>query len=96
LPFRPNNKPKAKAIPVNDIRRNRWPPPGFRTRKADSLDSIDWLALWALSIGLSAIFIAALAFFRANDPRGASYVLFGAAAIIALVLATTSAADRSG
>jgi hypothetical protein len=51
--------------------------------------------LWALSIGLSALLMAGLAFFSANDPHGASCILAGAAAIIAAVLGFSRAPGNS-
>ena len=47
---------------------------------------IDWLALWAISLGVCAIVMAATAFFAAADKIGAVFILVGAAALIALVL----------
>ncbi len=52
----------------------------------DSVESIDWLALWAISLGLCAVVIAAIAFFSAADQAGAAMVLVGTAALIALIL----------
>jgi hypothetical protein len=51
-----------------------------------SVESIDWLALWAISLGLCAVVIAAIAFFSAADKTGAAMVLVGTAALIALIL----------
>lgn len=48
--------------------------------------AVDWLALWALSIGFAAAFMAAVVYFTAGDQIGAALVLFGAAAIIGLAL----------
>jgi hypothetical protein len=47
---------------------------------------IDWLALWAISLGVCAIVMAATAFFAAADKIGTVFILVGAAALIALVL----------
>jgi hypothetical protein len=46
----------------------------------------DWLAVWALSMGVSAAFIAAIAYFSAGDRIGAAWVLLGGAILIAVVL----------
>jgi hypothetical protein len=67
-------RPRAKAI-----RREH-----AETERAET--SIDWLALWAISIGISAAVIAAIAYFSAADRTGAAMVLAGAAALIAIVL----------
>lgn len=48
--------------------------------------AVDWLSLWALSIGFAAAFMAAVVYFTAGDQLGAALVLFGAAAIIAAAL----------
>lgn len=48
--------------------------------------SVDWLAVWALSLAASAILIAALVYFGVGDATGAAWVLFGAAAIIAIAM----------
>ena len=49
---------------------------------------IDWLAVWAISLGVCAIVMAATAFFAAADKIGTVFILIGAAALIALVLKT--------
>jgi hypothetical protein len=65
-------------------------------RERQFVETIDWLALWALSIGFSAVFLAGLAFYTARDSFGASMILFGAATIIALALRFSEApGDRS-
>ncbi len=55
-------------------------------RKRDSIASIDWLGLWGLSVGFCALVLASVAFFTARDNVGASYILFGAAGIMALIV----------
>jgi hypothetical protein len=60
-------------------------------RKA-SVDTIDWLALWALSLAFSAMFMAALVY-ADNDPLGAAAILAGAAGIIAIALGVSKAPD---
>jgi hypothetical protein len=47
---------------------------------------IDWLALWAISLGVCAVVMAATAFFAAADKNDTVFILVGAAALIALVL----------
>ena len=51
---------------------------------------IDWLALWALSLGACAIGLSAIAYFTIGDKIGAALILGTTAAIIALVLAVSS------
>ena len=84
MPTRLPDKPRAKSIPANDAH-----PDGMRSharRETHPIETIDWLALWALSIAFSAIVLAALVFYGGRDATGASMVLFGAAAIIGVVL----------
>jgi len=57
-----------------------------RARDVDAIESIDWLALWALSIAVSAVFMASLVFFGVGDNFGASMILFGAAGVTGLAL----------
>jgi len=46
----------------------------------------DWIGLWALSVGVAASLIAGIIYFGAGDQTGAAWVLFGAAAVIAVAL----------
>jgi len=89
VPTRLPDRPRARSIRVSDVRPNV-------TQRRDarvsfSVATFDWLALWALSIGFCAIVMAAMAFFSADDPIGASGVLLGAAAIIAIALGVSTA-----
>jgi hypothetical protein len=52
----------------------------------ETIDSIDWLALWAISLGVCSVVIAMIAFFTAGDKTGAAFVLIGTAALIAVIL----------
>ena len=52
----------------------------------DSVESIDWLALWAISLGVCAVVLAATALFVAADKTGAVFILVGTAALISLIL----------
>lgn len=77
------DKPRAKSIRGSDLE------PALRSSKGRDLhavETIDWLALWALSIAFSAIVLAALVFFGGGDSTGASMILFGAAIVIAVVM----------
>lgn len=80
MPIHLPKKPRAKTIDTPNLERN------ITRRRAHSVETIDWLALWALSLGFSAVVLAALAFYGAGDPVGASMILFGTAIIIAMVL----------
>ena len=91
MPSRPPDKPRAKSIRASDVR----PDVTHRrdARVSSSIETFDWLALWALSIGFSAIMMAAMAFFSADDAIGASGILLGAAAIMAIVLGVSAAPE---
>jgi len=60
--------------------------PRVRARAVDPLETIDWLALWAISLGLSAIVLAGIAYFTIGDNLGASFILASAAGIIGAAL----------
>jgi len=55
-------------------------------RRQAAVDSIDWLGLWALSVAFCAIVLAGVAYFMNTDNVGASCILAGAAAIIAIIV----------
>jgi hypothetical protein len=71
MPIHLPPKARAKALPG---------------RKQAASDSIDWLGLWALSLGFCAIALAAIIYFTNGDNLGASSILVGAAAIIAVIV----------
>ena len=77
---------KSRAKSIGDAGRSlgRW----------QVIEAIDWLTLWAISLGICAIVLAGLAFYGGGDSAGAAIILLGAAAIIALVLRTTSAPGK--
>ncbi|HET7912810.1 MAG TPA: hypothetical protein VFL49_12320 [Pseudolabrys sp.] len=58
----------------------------LRARKQTEIGSIDWLGLWALSLAFCAINLAAIAYFVNGDNTGASCILVGAAALIAVIV----------
>jgi hypothetical protein len=68
--------------------------PRVRAKAADPLETIDWLALWALSLALCAIVLAAIAYFTAGDNKGASFILAAAAGIIGVALQAGKAPDH--
>ena len=92
MPTHLPNRPRAKAIHVDDARNHNQRPRG---RRKHPIDTIDWLALWTLSLAFSALFIAGCAFFGEGDAIGASAVLAGTATIMALALRITEAPDDS-
>jgi len=101
LPTRLPDKPRAKAlhgherntlnerdptqIRITDARRQHV------TEKPDVVETIDWLALFVLSLAVSAVFMAALAYFNEGDVQGAAAILAGTAGINAVALFITKA-----
>ncbi len=55
--------------------------------------SVDWLALWAISLGMCAMVFAGTAFFVAFDKTGAVLILVGTAAMISLILKASAHGD---
>jgi len=68
--------------------RNELPskPRAKAIQRDQSESSIDWLALWAISLGVCAIVLAATAFFVAADKIGTVFILVGTAALISVIL----------
>lgn len=56
-----------------------------------SVETIDWLAVWAISLGVCAVVLAGTALYVAFDKIGAVFILVGTSALIALIL---KASDR--
>lgn len=48
--------------------------------------TIDWIGVWALSLGAIALSLAAIIYFADRDPVAVSFVLVAFAAIIGVVL----------
>jgi hypothetical protein len=71
MPIKLPQKARAKALPA---------------RKQPTIHSVDWLGLWALSLGFCAIVLAGIAYFTNGDNTGASGILVGAAGIIAVIV----------
>ena len=65
-----------------------FPPqtPKTRAKAVEPVEAIDWLAIWALSLGLCAVVLAAIAFFSIGDKMGASFILAASAGIIGALL----------
>lgn len=108
MPTRLPDKPRAKSIRAHernvlDERAARDERHDAQRRIADArkrhgdkqkanIDTIDWLALWALSLGFSAMFMAALVYID-GDAFGAAAILAGTACIIAVALGVSKAPD---
>ena len=73
--------PKARAKAVQQCQR-------------ETVAAIDWLGLWALSVGFCAIVLAGIADLMGGDKTGAACILIGAAGIMALVFYAGAEADR--
>jgi len=61
-----------------------------RMRKRETIEAIDWLGLWALSLGFCAAVLAGIAYFLGGDNIGASFILIGAASIITLIVCASA------
>ena len=57
-----------------------------KTKAKAANPAFDGLGAWSLSMGFSAVAMAAIAYFTAGDKTGAAFVLVGAALVVALVL----------
>jgi hypothetical protein len=59
-----------------------------------TINPVDWLGLWALSLGVCAIILAGVVYVINGDNVGASWILAGTAAIIAFVVRFGAARDE--
>jgi hypothetical protein len=55
-------------------------------RGENAIESIDWLGVWALSLGFCAVNLAGVAYFINRDNIGATFILAGAAALMAVIV----------
>jgi hypothetical protein len=85
-------KPRAKVATAHDAKDETQT---HRPRAKDAVETIDWLALWSLSIALSALVMAGIVYFNENDTVGASAILAGAAGVVALVLLFSEAPNQN-
>ena len=60
--------------------------PQAKARAIDPVEHIDWLALWAISLGICAVVLAAIAYFTVGDKHGAATIMATVAGIIGAVL----------
>ena len=65
-----------------------------RARKRETVPAIDWLGLWAISLGRCGVILAVIADVMGDDNIGAAFILIGAAAIIALIVCADGEADE--
>jgi hypothetical protein len=66
----------------------------IRAGKREPIETIDWLGLWALSIGFCAVVLAGIADFMGGDNIGAAFILIGAAGIMSLIVGGGGKADE--
>ena len=57
-----------------------------RAKRLPAAESTEWVGLWSLSLGLVAMLMAAIVYFAAHDVVGASFILFGTAVFVALMM----------
>lgn len=105
MPTHLSERPRAKALDghrrsalderietqgrIDDKRRQH------ATDNSDAIGQIDWLALFVLSLSVSAMFMASLVYFGEGDVVGATAILAGTAGINAAALfVTKSPVDR--
>ena len=62
----------------------RLPERKARVKAVENNDPIDWVAVWAVSVGVCAVILAAIIYSACGDKFGASFVMLGAAALIAV------------
>jgi hypothetical protein len=84
-----SKKPRVKSVAAQDLRHEA---DMRKPRAHHNLGTIDWLALWSLSIALSALVMAAVVY--DIDKVAASAVLAGAAGVVALVLLFSEAPNE--
>ena len=57
-----------------------------RVKHLPVAESTEWAGLWSVSLGFAALLIASIVYFCGRDSVGASFVLIGTAAMVALVM----------
>jgi hypothetical protein len=98
LPNRLLNKPRAQVVrdkPPHVANENRRTDSQRARNAAATIETIDWLAIWALSLAFSATLMAGLVYFTDNDTTGAAAILTGAAVIIAVALYAGAPSDTN-
>lgn len=89
MPTHLPKKLRAKSIDARELNEER--PRIAELRKRHAVETIDWLALWTLSLGFCAVVLAGLVYFTDGDTTGAAAILFGTAIIIGIVLSVSKA-----
>jgi hypothetical protein len=57
-----------------------------RAKRLPAAESTEWVGLWSVSLGFAALMVASIVYFAGRDSVGASFILFGTAAMVALVM----------
>ena len=57
-----------------------------RAKRLPAAEPTEWVGLWSLSLGVVAVLMAAIVYFAGHDAVGASFVLFGTAVFVALMM----------
>ncbi len=57
-----------------------------RTKRVPAVEATEWVGLWSVPLGIAAVLVAAIVYFAGRDSVGASFILFGTAAMVALVM----------
>jgi hypothetical protein len=57
-----------------------------RAKRLPVAETTEWAGLWSLSLGLVAVLMAAIVYFAGRDAVGASFILFGTAIFVALMM----------
>ncbi len=96
MPIRLPNKSRAEVIRDKRLSAANENTRIDTQRKSGAVETIDWLALWAISIAISALFLAGLVYFSEGDVDGAAAILAGAAIIIAVALFAGKAPTERG
>ena len=68
--------------------------PQAKARAVDPAAHPDWLALWAISLGICAVAVAGVAYFTVGDKFGAAAILGSVAGIIGAVLRVSEASGE--
>ena len=57
-----------------------------RAKRLPAAKSSEWVGLWSVSLGVAALPVASIVYFAGCNSIGASFILCGTAAMIALIM----------
>ena len=75
----------AATVPQGEAHMPIHIPPKTQSKTVVAAE-VDWLSLGSLSIGCGAALMAAISYFGAGDPAGATFAFFGGAGLMSLIL----------